>query len=76
MSENEDRGYYRMSSYAFHQDAGPTPWVNLRWVRDVIEQFEAGGRSLRDIGSEPEQVAAVRQAAQAADEAYQRRGSR
>jgi hypothetical protein len=46
MSENEDRGYYRMSSYAFHQDAGREPWVNLRWVCDVIEQFEAGGRSL------------------------------
>jgi hypothetical protein len=74
MSENEDRGYHHMSSYAFHQDAGRTPWVNLRWVRDVIAQFEAGGRLLRDIGSEDEQLAAVRRAAQAVDEAHERGG--
>ena len=74
MSENEKRGYHRLSSYAFHLDAGREPWVNLRWVRDVIEQFEADGRSLRDIDDENQQLDAVRRAVQAVDEARQRRG--
>ena len=74
MSENEDRWYHRLSSYAFHQDAGREPWVNLRWVRDVIEQVEADGRSLRAIVDENQKLDAVRRAAQAADEARQRRG--
>jgi hypothetical protein len=76
MSDNERLGNHRLSSYAFSQDAGPTPWINLRWVRDIIAQFEVRGRSLRDIGGEDKQIAAVRQAAQAADEAHQRGRSR
>ena len=72
---NEDRGYHHVSSYAFHQDAGREPWVNLRWVRDVIEHLEAGGQLLRDIDDESEQLAAIRRAAQAVDEARQLRGS-
>jgi len=43
-------------------------------VRDVIEQFEAGGRLLRDVDDENQKLDAVRRAAQAADEARQRRG--
>jgi hypothetical protein len=79
VGEMDDREYQRLSRtgylYAFHQDAGRVPWVNLRWVRDVIAQFEDGGRSLQEIGDEGEQLAAVRQAVQAVEAARQRRSS-
>lgn len=73
MSEMEDRQYERMShaaqTYAFHEDAENVSWVNLRWVRDVVEQFQAPGQSLREIGDEREQLAAIRRAVKAVDAA-------
>ena len=44
-ARQHERGSSASHSYAFHQDAaGMVQSVNLRWLSDIIAQFETGSQ--------------------------------
>ena len=64
MREMEDGGYLRMSepaaTYAFHTDPSGVSLVNLRWLIEVIQHYEASGITLADLPTERERLDFVR----------------
>ncbi len=64
MGEMEDWGYQRMSepaaTYAFHSYPSGVSPVNLRWLIEVIQHYEASGITLADLPAERQRLDFVR----------------
>jgi hypothetical protein len=72
VSELERSGYMRLSdpiaSYAFHVHPTGVSLLNLHWLMDVIQHYEASERRLADIPTEQGQLDHLCEVAQHVDD--------
>jgi hypothetical protein len=57
-----------MARYAFTVHASGVTALNLRWLLEVIAQYEAAGQPLRTIPAEPDRLALLRTVVQHVDD--------
>jgi hypothetical protein len=64
MGEMERRGYVRMSdptaAYAFYVHPLGYSLLNLHWLIEIVEQYEATARKLGDIPTEQDRLELMR----------------